>query len=112
MADFLKGVDFFNRLWNSEIPEICLENSQPHQLAMLHIGRYNQLVQPWMFGDPFTKGAALWLKNLPKLVATHTKADYEQIFDACHKMPPGPDREKERSRTHPSIAETFALHWG
>lgn len=112
MDQFEKGAAFFNALFNCGIDKIALENSQPHGLAMSRIGRYDQIVQPWMFGDPFTKGAALWLKNLPKLVPTHSKKDYAEIYDACHKMPPGPDREKERSRTHPSIAKAFAEQWG
>lgn len=65
MDDFLKGVEFFNALKNCEIPKIALENSQPHGLAMQHIGRYDQIVQPYHFGSPFTKAAALWLKGLP-----------------------------------------------
>lgn len=112
MEDFLEGVEFFNTLANAPIERICLENSQPHGLAMQHIGRYSQIVQPWMFGDPFTKGAALWLKNLPKLVASHRKSDHSTIEAACHMMPPGPEREKERSRTYPSIAEAMAEQWG
>lgn len=111
MADFLTGVDFFNTLKNAPIEHICLENSQPHGLAMSHIGRYDQLLQPWHVGSPFTKGAALWLKNLPKIQHTHTRSDYEKIYAACHTMPPGPEREKERSRTDPAIAMAFATQW-
>jgi hypothetical protein len=112
MEHFMEGVNFFNALMGADIPRIALENSQPHGLAMEHIGRYSQIVQPWMFGAPFTKGAALWLKNLPLLVPTHQKSDYEKIHDAAHKMPPGPEREKERSRTHLAVAEAFAEQWG
>lgn len=112
MDDFLKGVEFFNTLKNCDIPKIVLENSQPHGLAMQHIGRYDQLVQPWMFGAPFTKGAALWLKGVKKLVPTHKKEDFEEIFAECHLMPPGPEREKERSRTHEAVADAFADQWG
>lgn len=112
MVDFLEGTRFFNALKNADIPCIALENSQPHGLAMSHIGRYDQKVQPWMFGDPYTKGAYLWLKGFPKLVATHAKSDYGEIYDECHKMAPGPNREKERSRTHPAIAAAFAKQWG
>lgn len=114
MDDFLEGVAFFNRLKNCGIEKVVLENSMPHGLAMQHIGKYDQIVQPWMFGSPFTKAAALWIKGLPKLVTTHTKADYApgQIKAACHLMPPGPNRERERSRTDPAIAEAFALQWG
>ena len=65
-----------------------------------------------MFGDPYTKGAALWLKNLPPLVATHTKADYPEIRAEAHRMSPGADREKERSRTYLAIAQAMADQWG
>ena len=112
MRDFLDGIDLFNLVKNANIPKIAIENSQPHGLAMSHIGRYDQVVQPWMFGDPYTKGCYLWLKNLPKLIPTHAKADYPQIFADCHNMTPGPNREKERSRTKPCIASAFADQWG
>ena len=116
MKDFLKGVEFFNALKDCDIPKIVLENSQPHGLAMEHLGRYDQMVQPWHFGSPFTKAAALWLKGVPKLKPTHNRAYYEErgieIVPACHLMAPGPNRERERSRTDPAIAEAFALQWG
>lgn len=111
MDDFLEGVEFFNTLQNAPIQKIALENSQPHGLAMQHIGRYDQIVQPWMFGEPYTKGAALWLKGLPKLKPTHTKEDVGQIIPACHHMRPGPERERERSRTYQSIADAIANQW-
>jgi len=112
MRDFLEGIEFFKKLRDCGIPKIVLENSKPHGLAMSHIGKPDQIVQPWMFGDPYTKGAALWLKGLPKLVPTHEKSDYEEIFAECHMMPPGENRERERSRTHPHIANAFAEQWG
>jgi hypothetical protein len=95
----------------SDKSKIVLENSMPHGLAMEHIGKYDQIVQPWMFGSPYTKAAALWIKGLPLLTPTHSKDDYEEIFAACHLMPPGPEREKERSRTDPAISEAFAEQW-
>lgn len=116
MDDFLKGVEFFNTLKNCDRPKIVLENSQPHGLAMEHIGKYDQILQPWMVGSPFTKAAALWLKGVPPIMHTHSKKYYKdrdiKIVAACHNMAPGPNREKERSRTDPAIAEAFATQWG
>lgn len=114
MRDFVAGVEFFNTLKNSQIPRIVLENSMPHGLAMQYIGGYDQVVQPYHFGSPFTKAAALWLKGVDKLKTTHDKSDYApgEIVAACHLMPPGPNREKERSRTDPAIARAFAEQWG
>jgi len=111
IEDFLEGAAFFNLLKQADIPHLALENSQPHGLAMQHIGRYDQVVQPWMFGEPYTKGAALWLKNLPKLVPTHSKPPRSEIKAACHHASPGPEREKERSRTYQSIADAMAAQW-
>lgn len=111
MVDFLEGVAFFKALMNAPIEKICIENSMPHGLAMSHVGKYDQVIQPWMFGDPYTKAAALWLKGLPKLWPTHKKTDYTQIIAACHNASPGPDRERERSRTYPAIAKAFT-QWG
>lgn len=112
MRDFEEGVEFFNLLQDAPIDRICLENSQPHGLAMSRIGRYTQTVHPWMFGEPYTKGACLWLKNLPKLVAKTKKSDFSRIEAACHNASPGPDRERERSRTYQGIANAFAEQWG
>lgn len=112
LNDFLDGAKFFNRLKSAPIDRICLENSIPSGVAMMIIGRYTQIVQPWHVGSPFTKGAALWLKNLPMIAATHSRSDYDEITPACHRMPPGPDREKNRSRTDPAIAIAMANSWG
>jgi hypothetical protein len=112
MEDFEKGIEFFKLFQNSNIPYVCVENSQPHGLALDRLGRYTQLVQPWMFGQPYTKGACLWLKNLKPLVPTHKKTDYPKIEAACHMASPGPERERERSRTYQSIADAMAEQWG
>jgi hypothetical protein len=112
MRDFIDGVNFFQALMNSGIPRIALENSMPHGLAMQFIGKYDQLLQPWMVGSPYTKAACLWLKGLPKIKVTHKKSDYPFIYADCHHMAPGPNRERERSRTNPAIAKAFADNWG
>ncbi len=116
MLDFLEGAVFFHQLAAAPVEFCGLENSKPHGLAMSVLGRPTQTVQPYDFGSPYTKGATLWLRNLPKLVATHTKAqvlaEHGKIEARCHLMPPGPDREKERSRFDPSIAAAMAEQWG
>jgi hypothetical protein len=51
----------------------------------------------------------LWLKGLPKLEPTNVVAGR---IARVHRMPPGPDRWKERSRTFSGIAEAMADQWG
>jgi len=112
MKDFQEGIAFFKALRDSGIPKIALENSKPHGLMTAEVGNYTQCVQPWMFGSPVTKGACWWLYGLPNLIPTHQKTDYQKITPACHFMSPGPNREKERSRTDVFLAKALAEQWG
>lgn len=116
MRDFLEGALLFSDLMAAPIEFVACENSKPHGLAMSVLGRPTQTVQPWDFGSPFTKGASLWLKGLPNLTPTHTKsqvlAEHGEIVARCHLMPPGTEREKERSRFDPAIAAAMAQQWG
>jgi len=69
----------------------------------------DQIVQPFQFGDPFRKATCLWLKNLPPLVPTRDLGDGDA---ACWREPPGPDRQRNRSRTYAGIADAMADQWG
>jgi hypothetical protein len=98
---------FFMKLYNAPIAKICVENPIPHKYAKLP--KYTQIIQPWMFGHGETKATCLWLKNLPKLQPTNIVEGREQRL---HRLPPGPDRSKERSRTFQGIADAFANQYG
>lgn len=69
----------------------------------------DQIIQPWQFGHGETKATCLWLNGLPTLKPTNIVEGRE---GKIWKMPPGPDRWKERSRTYPGIAKAFADQWG
>ena len=73
------------------------------------IRKPDQIIQPWMFGHGETKATCLWLKNLPKLVPTNIVSGRES---RVHRMPPGPNRWKERSRTFAGIACAMSEQWG
>jgi len=59
----LVAKDFFMKLLNAPIEKICIEN--PVQSKIFNIPKYNQVIEPYYFGDPFKKKTCLWLKNLP-----------------------------------------------
>ena len=101
------ALDFVQQLMDAPIPRICIEN--PVSIISSRIRKPDQIIQPWMFGHGEVKATCLWLKNLPKLVPTNIVEGREA---RVHKMPPGPDRWKERSRTLPGIAEAMASQWG
>lgn len=106
-AEQLEALEFVRRLLDAPIPRIALEN--PISIISSHIRKPDQIIQPWMFGHGETKATCLWLKNLPKLVPTNIVAGREA---KVHRMPPGPDRWKERSRTYQGIADAMAEQWG
>jgi len=101
------ALEFVRLLLEAPVPRIALEN--PVSIISSAIRRPDQIIQPWMFGHGETKATCLWLKNLPKLTPTAPVEGREQ---RVHRMPPGPDRWKERSRTFPGIAAAMAQQWG
>jgi hypothetical protein len=102
-----RALDFVQRLLDAPIPHIALEN--PVSIISSRIRKPDQIIQPWQFGHGETKATCLWLKNLPKLVPTDV---VEGRSDRIHRMPPGPNRWKERSRTYAGIAAAMADQWG
>jgi len=102
-----EALEFVLALMNAPIPSIAIEN--PISIISSHIRKPDQIIQPWQFGHGETKATCLWLKNLPPLVPTNIVEGREA---KVHRMPPGPDRWKERSRTYPGIAAAMANQWG
>lgn len=104
------GAEFFRYLLAADVPRIAVENPVMHRWARNIVGRKpDQTIQPWQFGHGETKATCLWLKNLPPLVPTNVVDGREA---RVHRMPPGPDRWRERSRTFTGIAEAMAEQWG
>lgn len=101
------ALDFVRFLMAAPIPFIAIEN--PISVISSKIRKPDQVIQPWQFGHGETKATCLWLKGLPKLEPTDIVDGREARI---HKMPPGPDRWKERSRTYAGIANAMAEQWG
>ncbi len=102
-----RSLEFVQSLLDAPVKHIALEN--PISIISSRIRKPDQIIQPWQFGHGETKATCLWLKNLPKLAPTNI---VEGRSDRIHKMPPGPNRWKERSRTYRGIADAMALQWG
>lgn len=98
---------FVAALMEAPIPRIAIEN--PISIISSRIRKPDQIIQPWQFGHGESKATCWWLKNLPKLVPTNIVEGREA---RVHKMPPSPDRWKERSRTLDGIAAACAMQWG
>lgn len=97
---------FFRSLLSAPIEHICAENPIPHKYA--GVPKCSQIIQPWQFGHGETKATCLWLKGLPLLTPTNIVDGREQRI---WKLPPGPERAKQRSKTFPGIAKAMAEQW-
>ena len=101
------ALDFVRVLMNAPVTRVAIEN--PISIISSRIRKPDQIIQPWQFGHGETKATCLWLNNLPTLVPTKIVDGREA---RVHRMPPGPNRWKERSRTFEGIAAAMADQWG
>ena len=107
----LVAKEFFMKLLNAPIDKICIEN--PVQSKIFNIPKYNQIIEPYYFGDPFKKKTCLWLKNLSPLEPTNIleKPQSTKISGNWFNKG-GKDRQKNRSKTFEGIARAIASQWG
>lgn len=122
-----KGIDFFMALVNADCSKIAIEN--PIGIMSTVYRKPDQIIQPWMFGDKFTKSTCLWLKGLPKLESTKIveKGDFIEwedkktgkkkrqakwFMDALKEAKTQQERSIIRSKTFPGIAKAMAEQWG
>lgn len=105
-----EACEFFKMFLDHPCEKIAIENPIPHGHATSRIGKkYDQKVQPWMFGHGETKAVCLWLKGLPNLIPTDIVEGREA---KVHRMAPGPERAKMRSRFFEGIADAMVQQWG
>ena len=98
---------FVRLLMAAPIDRWCIEN--PVSIISSRIRPCDQIIQPWQHGNDEDKKTCLWLKNLPKLKPSKI---VESVGSRIHKMPPGPNRWKERSRTFEGVAQAMGDQWG
>lgn len=113
----LDAKDFFLRFYYADCDRICIENPPP--MKVFKLPKYSQVVQPYLFGEKFTKRTCLWLIGLPKLVPTNDVGRPESVTYVskngrlnykcwCTDYVHG---SKARSKTFPGIAEAMASQW-
>jgi len=111
-----KALSFVGFLMQAPIPRIAIEN--PVSIISTVFRRPEQIIQPYQFGHEEFKATCLWLKNLPllqpegELDPPPRGSEEFKAWSIVHRMPPGPDRWKDRSRTYTGIAEAMADQWG
>lgn len=120
---FLKAMEakyFFLEFLKADCPRICIENPRP--LKVVNLPPETQRIQPYQFGEPWSKLTYLWLKGLPPLKPTEIIVDYKPYVSCGTSRNKGnPDKsgmsrrggaQKVRSRTFSGISKAMADQWG
>lgn len=111
---FQKGLDaraFFMHFLNADCDAVAVENPIPMQ--MFNLPAYDQIIQPFYFGDPYFKTTCLWLRGLPLLSPTCICSDpMPTTFASWWNKGGRLERQKNRSKTFPGIADAMARQWG
>lgn len=136
-----EGIEFFCKFLEAECEKIVIENPIgiisgnyiPKYFPDL-AEKYNlprkptQIIQPWMFGDNYSKSTCLWekcVKPLEQIIKVQPdlewlewidgktgqkKRQLKWFADAWHL--PAEERARVRSKTFPGIAKAMAEQWG
>lgn len=105
-----KAINFFLQFTKLSCPW-TIEN--PIGIMSNRYRKPDQIIQPWQFGDSFSKSTCLWLNGLPQLVPSNIVDKGEFVIHGGRKMPKWySNRERERDMTFPGIAEAMAHQWG
>ena len=120
-----RSIDFFMKFVNADCDKIAIEN--PIGIMSTKYRKPDQIIQPWQFGDKYSKSTCLWLKNMPLLVPTKIvekgefiefidkngkkKRQAKWYYEALRNSKNAAERAKIRSKTFPGIANAMATQW-
>jgi hypothetical protein len=109
---------FFMAIYNAPAKYIAVENPMP--MKVIGLPEKTQVIQPYEYGDPYSKKTYLWLKNLPNLVPTKILTEYQPFINGGglrlerynYQNKKFANNSLERSKTFPGIAKAMATQWG
>lgn len=103
----LEAREFFMRFYNLTGVKLCIEN--PRAMARCELPPYSQVIQPYQFGENYSKQTLLWLKDLPLLIPdcyAISKRSFGESWCAVKRSP------GQRSKTFQGVARAMATQWG
>ena len=114
----MQAKEFFMQFYNADCDRICIENPTP--LKVVGLPKESQVIQPYMFGEPYSKRTLLWLKGLPELKPTNVLEDFVPYLPSNtggFSRGKGGSRgvahnAKDASKTFGGIAKAMAEQWG
>ena len=113
----MEAKKFFHKFLDAKCKHIAVENPVP--LKIVGLPQHSCCVQPYEYGEPFSKKTLLWLKDLPSLRPTNILTEYKPYLPSNtggakrgQKHSRGIAKNaKESSKTFRGIAEAMAEQW-
>lgn len=114
----MKARDFFMACLNADCGAVVVENPTPMSIYMLP--EATQVIQPYEFGEPYSKRTCLWVRGLPPLLPTEWMSEYQPMINGGggrlerpnYKGKKFAEGSTARSKTFPGIAKAMADQWG
>lgn len=119
LKDREKAFKFFMKFVNADCEKIIIEN--PIGYCSTHYKKPTQIIQPWWFGQHYTKATCLWIKGVQPLIQSIKDKPndcksyaWETMYDENGKtISWGSDESKRlRSKTFHGVAKAMAEQWG
>lgn len=109
--------DFFMQFYNCDCEHVAIENPVP--LKVVNLPTPTQKIQPYEYGEPYSKATLLWLKNLPMLHPTNVLSEHTPWMPSNtggFSRGQGGSRgiahdQKTASKTFQGIADAMAAQW-
>ena len=95
--------EFFMKFFSADVDKLCIENPVP--LKYFKLPMWSQIIEPYYFGDPYSKKTCLWLKGLPELYPTNIISENIESWTSKHSS------KKIRSKTFEGIAKAMSEQW-
>lgn len=113
----LEAKEFFMMFYNHPCEKIVIENPRP--LKVIGLPAPTQIIQPYEYGEPFSKLTMLWLKGVEPLKPTNILEEYRPFIESGTSRNKGktkgvnyPKGSKARSKTFNGIAVAMGMQWG
>ena len=113
----MKAKEFFMMFYNTDCKKIAIENPIP--MKIIGLPERTQVIQPYEYGEPYSKKTCLWLKGLPQLKPTNILTEYQPFINGGggrltktnYKGKTFANGSIARSKTFPGIAKAMAEQW-
>ena len=116
LALAMDGKRFFMQCLSAKCKHVAVENPKP--MPVVELPTPTQSVQPYQFGEPYSKLTMLWLRGLPALQPTEVLQEHEPWLSNKYWIKKHGNNKrwafqsaKVRSKTFDGIARAMAEQW-